>query len=123
MSLDFSLKQIKDYEEVCLTKDRKVRPHTDTMIWMCLFVGIPDIAEKNLFQFFSRCRIYERMFGVLRREDGGKEHPVTIEEIQMHIGLKTNASNFSDAEFQKKVFRRANEEAARELEIHNDKEN
>jgi hypothetical protein len=141
MSLNWSLRDIADYKNACFeTADRDhpgrgvkkgeqlMRPVTNTLIWATIGIGIGQITEANYQTFALRLRLYEQLFGAFlqRRVDvNGKEvedpfddrpgrwvdRPITVSEVYAHIGLDTNASRLTDAQFKAQCWARAMREA------------
>lgn len=110
MSLDFDLSGIKDYETKCHykfnnngTEVSRINPVTEALIFATMFCGIGRIEEANAEKFHERLNAWEKCVGsVIFRGDGYKGHPyITLEEVQYHIGLRTNVSTLSDAQFRK----------------------
>jgi len=128
MSLNWNLNGIKNYKEVCWvpipeseqTENERVQlnPTTDTMIWMTMIVGMPCITEKNADEFFARVRYHERLEGTLkmRRVEGGEPIEVytTKEDVTKHIGLETNACNYTRREFLQRKGKRLLDEWSRQ---------
>jgi hypothetical protein len=112
MSLNWDLSDIKNQKELCWMKDGlgsngqqqfRMHPATETLIFMTLAVEIGEITKKNWEEWFLRARVWEKAMGALRH-DGKKDHPITPEEVKLHIGLKTNVfPKASAAAFAKKL--------------------
>ena len=114
MALTFELKGIEDWDNKCLyTNDageRVMHPTTETLIYALVFVGVPDLkTDKQILETVKRIRVYEGVFGALRKRDG---EPVyfTGEEVLSHKGLVTNAGKESRATFANKIWRRLDED-------------
>jgi len=77
---------------------------TEALIWLTMAVGMGTITEKNWRQFYTRVSFVERVFGARRRNEKG---PVFIapEDVKAHIGLTTNVSKMTDAQFTKHTFK------------------
>lgn len=121
MSLDWSVKNVKDYETRCwitleedwpsrLLKagDEVVNPVTETLVWMTVTTGIPEITEATAAEFYARARIIEATYGAMlteRRADGEiVDKPISAEDVYNHIGLYTNASKMTKAAFTKNIY-------------------
>ena len=69
MSLDWSLENIKDWEAVCTVPSRKnedereMKPITETLIHLTMFVGMHEITEQNWQKFWERVSSRERLLG------------------------------------------------------------
>jgi hypothetical protein len=119
MSLDFNLRGIKDFENVCFQErdgEKDHTPRTRAMIWATMYTGIPHITEKNFEEFYVRVRLYERLFGAgVERYEGGTHTPVycTLDDVKKFIGLRTNADSMTDLQFDKRVMKRLRNEVPR----------
>lgn len=117
MSLDFSftdminrLGQTK-YDRITdhPTEKGKWHPVTDALIWAAMGVGIPAITKDNAEKF------YERYIALQAIKGGDILHPkgriiITREDVENHIGMRTNVSSTTDAAFNKKLARMLFEE-------------
>ena len=123
MALTYDFTNIENYQEKCTYKIKKedadydpnqdLYKNTDlaeSLIWMCLFIGMNQITEKNYEQFYNRTRILEATTGAYRNygkyDENGKRIGVeakyfTKDEIKSMIGLRTNATKLTKAEFYK----------------------
>lgn len=121
MSLDWSVKNVKDYQTRCwitleedwpsrLLKagDEVVSPVTETLVWLTVTTGIPEITEATAAEFFARARIIEATYGAMmsERRPSGEivDKPLTAEDVYNHIGLYTNASKMTKAVFTKNIY-------------------
>lgn len=87
---------------------------TEKLIWMTMILGIPRITEKNVEKFTHRFFMYEKVCGtVLGKRDENKvlQPMVGSEQIRRRVGLSTNASSKTDAEFKKFMWEKLEEEA------------
>ena len=101
MSLNYDLINVKaDY------KSDDVWPTTYALIMGTMSVGMNSITEKNWKEFYTRCYIIERVHSPWRYNSKGDPITIQPEEVKEHIGLHTNASNYSNAEFKKQVDKR-----------------
>ena len=67
---------------------------------MGLFVGIGEITQKNYHQVYSRIKLWEDLNGAFLRLDN-KPYKYTEDMIKSHIGLTTNSSLKTPAQFKK----------------------
>lgn len=121
MSLDWSVKNVKDFETRCWVKleedmpsrmlkagDEIVNPVTETLVWLTVSTGMPEITEANAAEFLARTRIIEAAYGSMlsQRLDSGEigDRPITAEDVYNHIGLYTNASKTTKADFVKRLY-------------------
>lgn len=109
MSLSWNVENVKDYESTCFYTDdecaegeRKLNPVTNALIWHTLSIGIGEFTEKNATKIYARIAVVEKLDGPsLRNADGPR--PITPEDVQAHIGMWTNVSTITDAQFKKRV--------------------
>lgn len=73
----------------------------ESLIYFTLFVGMPVITEKNVEDFASRVRAYERVYGALT---AAAEFPQSL--LLSAVGLRTNASEMTRAAFGKKLLQK-----------------
>lgn len=90
----------------------KVNAVTYCIEFGCMMVGIDKITDKNWKEFWTRLHMMELSSGSLLR---GDNLFISIESVRAHIGLVTNASRMSKAEFKKNVARILRDKAEREL--------
>jgi hypothetical protein len=121
MSLNYDLTKITDYKSLCWreAKDEKgqtvigadgqpvlnMDAITYTLVFGTIMVGFREITEANAEEFTTRLRDWWSVDseGPIREWIDGADLPVerhvTIEEVRAHIGLKTNAINYSARKF------------------------
>lgn len=118
MSLDFDVSRMKNYEVLTTIVEKnedpaadsgaKWHPVTNALIFGAMAIGISSITEDNWEQFYQRMNMWERTNGAqlwrgdLDRDD--HKNFITPLEVFMHIGLGTNVSKKTDAEFLKHCF-------------------
>lgn len=111
MALNWDISRVKDHETVCFVGEgdkRRMHGTTETLIWATMIFGQNSITEKNWEEFLFRAKFYERLNGGLRTDwSGGEPRPVclTADEIKAHIGLGTNATNYTRAAWIKNVIK------------------
>ena len=113
MSLDWNVANVKDFKKVCWVDESEnsaVNPITEALIWATMSVGLNKITKKNLDAWYVRLTVLSKLFGppMYNWEDGKRtDRNITLAELQMHIGLYTNADSYTDAVFWKTVRKRA----------------
>ena len=81
MSLDWSISNIRDWEEIRM--DVEVEgDKTHQMIWMTMVIQMGSITEANWKDFYTRCA----MIDILDNND----IYLSPEDVHRRIGLKTN---------------------------------
>lgn len=112
MSLDWDLTKIENYKKKCWheTEDGKqsLNGLTETIIYMTMFIGINPITFKNIEEFYLRTFLHEKVSGPMRTgysKEKDKFSPMYIswQDIVDHVGLTTNASSLTWAQFSKKL--------------------
>lgn len=94
---------------------------TDALIWVLgLFVGIPEINEKNAEKVFLRIRIYEKVWGPFLTGKPADSPYFTWEEVHSHVGLKTNGTLRTDAQYRKWIFEQLHARAEEDLKAEKD---
>jgi hypothetical protein len=110
MSLNWDLTKIKDSKSVCWTGEdnKSLNAVTEVLIWGTMFVGIREITAHNVDVFAERLRVWwdaDDDGGPLREWKDGHADPVsrhvTPEEVRAHVGLKTNATNYTERQWLK----------------------
>ena len=113
MALHYDLTDVKaDY------KSDDVWPTTYALIMGTMSVGLNSITENNWKEFYTRCYMIERIHGTWRYNSKGEPITVKPEEVKEHIGLGTNASRYTNAEFKKSIDERFREGARVMLKGH-----
>jgi hypothetical protein len=72
-------------------------PRLDKMIWTTLGVGLGSITEKNAAEFYARAKINDLIWDI------PKAHRVSLEDVRQHIGLKTNVSDETRAQWLRRI--------------------
>ena len=125
MPLHWSIEDIKDYKTVCFNgegDDAEMKTVTSTLINLTMNLGINDWTDKNIDEVLLRLRMYESIYGKLVYNGTTGDNSLTNEVIRQHVGLYTNASSFSFAEF-KKYCIEAIERRAKDLIEWHDRDN
>jgi hypothetical protein len=118
MSLDFSVERMKNFNVLTTIiettassggkPNRKWHPVTNALIFGTMPIGMNSITKDNWQEFYNRLNFWERTVGPqLWRGDIPQDDPrnrITPLEVYMHIGLGTNASNKTQAQFLKDCF-------------------
>lgn len=89
------------------TESEEDRLLADSAVWLTMAVGINHITVDNVKEFFARVSFYEKVTGAYRfAMESGASTPVffTADECIRLIGLRTNASPMTKAQFYKHVW-------------------
>lgn len=139
MSLDFSVERMKNYNVLTTfvipafksedgnreyPERREWHPVTNALVFGTVAIGMNSITKDNWQDFYNRLNMWERTVGPqLWRGDIPKDDPrnwITPLEVYMHIGLHTNASNKTEAQFLKDCYanlKERNSHKTKETEI------
>lgn len=102
MSLQFWLDKCNEPDELWLEDNSDLQPTTKAIVHLTMAVGMGEIREATAQEFFARVRLYENMAGAtLHTKDGASL--ITPEDVQRHIGLKTNVANETRQTWVKRV--------------------
>jgi len=104
MALHFDFTKVKNNETVCLTPEGEIRIVTDALIWLTMAIDLGGITPKNVEEFIVRLRMYEMVAGPTN---------ISAEAVRAHVGLSTNVSDTTDAQFAKKLTKLMRERAVR----------
>jgi hypothetical protein len=121
MSLDWQLDKINNYENLCWLENEdgthKLNTVTNSLIWLTMGIGINRISVANADEFYSRVVLYEKINKSMQsiwHEDGTTERIyISDKDVYDHIGLWTNASSFTVAQFRKRMFDTVSSDAKR----------
>ena len=91
---------------------------TQCVVFRCAALGIGEITEENADEFAIRSKMYEEMNGMTMWFDK-EDYSLTHEDIVRRIGLTTNVSKITDAQFHKTMVKRLRERA--EYSVRSDK--
>lgn len=97
MSLNFSYKNCQ--EDVNAPNEWNI---TETLIFNTMVIGISDITEENFEEVMFRTRLRERLYGNFLYDDDAKSLPITRAQVAARIGLTTNTSDETRAQFIKR---------------------
>lgn len=106
MALHFDFTKVKNNETVCLTPEGEIRVVTDALIWLTMALDLGGITPKNVEGFIVRLRMYEAVAGPTN---------ITAAQVRSHVGLSTNVSDTTDAQFAKKLSKLMRERAVRAI--------
>ena len=123
MSLDWNISECENWEE--LTTEEEEWPITHALIWATLRVDLGGITEKNVDEFFTRLEMVEAACGPLvykwDDEKKYKESLLTYSAVRRRIGLNTNVTNKTQAQFDKRMAAILRDNASRQLDYQKEK--
>jgi len=84
--------------------EETMNPITQVLIFTTISTGISDITEKNVDEYYIRLQMYDQANGAgLLIDSEGKGRGLTYQEVKDHVGLKTNASPLTKAQYAKRI--------------------
>ena len=101
MGIHYDVSNVKK-QSAATDAEGKLTDFADFMIYATIFVGIPELTEKNSKLFFDRLRLMEVVIGGIRTCEYNDEKIdiyTTQEEINNFIGMKTNASSYTNVQY------------------------
>jgi len=98
MSLDYGLGKIENYNEYCFSYidgKKKMEVRTEMMIFLCMIVGIHEISDRTVDDFYLRVFMWEKIHGSMCSVHDAetfdwKDKPMKFDDVVNHIGLHTN---------------------------------
>lgn len=108
MALNFSFKNVADYEAVTThpQDDESWHPVADALVWLSLICGFNNITQRNHAKIARRIAVYQQLTGsYLSRTVNNHRTPIYItpRDVERFIGMHTNASPLTDAQWLKKL--------------------
>ena len=107
MSLDFSWSQIKDGDKVTTHPEdldkpsgQRYHPVFEKLVWSMMVIGVTKITGQNLAMVQERIAMYQKALGPAMETYVGDVY-ITDDDIARYVGLSTNVSQMSDAEWRK----------------------
>ena len=113
MALNWDLGDIENFKSVCRNEDESLREETELLIFYTMNLGMGLITQNNVDKFILRFRMYEVLYGMAKwwNVNGQRVNVISDTLIRKHIGLRTNASSISDAQFNKNMLKQLVREA------------
>jgi len=108
MALNFDVSNITDYQNITTSPfdENKWHPITEYLVFGLMGIGINEIKVGNVDEVFRRVAIHQKLYGpALEYYQPPTSIYLTRQDIKNHIGLRTNVSNMTSAEFNKKTFK------------------
>jgi len=125
MSLNWDLTSVKNSKELCWTPSVEevgkveLHPVTNALIWSTMLIGFNKITDKNYKEFDRRLIEFEVIagYGMLDYFEGEerKSRMPSLQEIEEHIGLSTNAAVMTPKKWTNNLARLVHEEATKRI--------
>jgi hypothetical protein len=98
MSLNFNLSKISNWQELIDSETGCLKPLTEALVFVTLTIGMREITKKNVIEFACRAHLFESYIGPFLVGSTGAV-PITLVDVQRHIGLSTNVRLLTRARF------------------------
>src|SRR5262245_2877788 len=114
MSLDFSYAKVKDWKEASTdpANSENWHPVGNALVWASIPCGFDQITEANVDEIWTRVNVYQHTVGALLHRPDGSDVWLARTDVARYVGLSTNASRKTSAEFWKLIVSRAALDAA-----------
>jgi hypothetical protein len=107
MPLTFDVERIDAYDEDYHGTNREPSVITSVMIFGTMNTGIHRIAPGKVPEFYARMRVIEKFIGPQAHKGDGSPWLITLDDVQRHVGLGTNASTMNVTTFISRVAKQA----------------
>ena len=98
MALNYNLDNILNSGSVCFRDDGTMRPDTYHLIWATMALDLAEITKANIKEWMVRLK-----FLSIVDSENGIWDTISEEVVTIHIGLSTNVSSTTRAQFKKKI--------------------
>ena len=100
MSLNYDLTGIKKFHNLYSRKgNQPLQPKYELVIFLTMTLGLPEITNSNLPEFYKRLWMWETAFGGFKKK--GKRLDFKI--VRRMVGLITNSCPLTRPKFEKKL--------------------
>jgi hypothetical protein len=90
------------HQRACWDANDNMTSTCEAMIWATMIVGIDHITAKNIKEFAFRLETDRRLLGTFRTFNA---MPFTVDDMVPFIGLKTNATRKTRAQWSKTLIK------------------
>ena len=120
MALTTDYRKIKNFKTRCYKKyagQFYTHPITQCLALSTVYIGLNEITDKNIGEFWRRIDAWQRGFGPMcdvadgRTKSGWRTRMLTYQDIRNHIGLETNAAPKTKAYFNRRFMELLRREA------------
>jgi hypothetical protein len=97
--------KIDNWQDICTVDDpdrpghKRDHPFNFAMGLFMIHTGINRLTRKNAPEFYKRAKLCEACFGNLFTQGDGKPYYLTTDDVAKYIGLSSNASAYTEAQF------------------------
>jgi len=114
MSFNVDISKCKDYTELQCGENGSFGALTHAIAHMvCMGAGMGEITDKNLDKCYRRVSILAHLDGAPLTSPDGNDIWITKTDIVRHVGMWTNATRQTDAQFRKMMWEDVSDRAAR----------
>jgi len=114
MSLNFDFRKVANYEAVTTdpADPQSWHPVADALVWLSLQCGFNEITPKNVNKVIDRIMAYQVVHGAYLGPNGGDIYIMPV-DIRRFVGMRTNATRLTDAQWHRRLGRIADEVGTR----------
>jgi hypothetical protein len=111
MSLNWNVSRIRDQSVVCWDAADTMTTMTEALIWLTMMVDLQTITRKNISEWVWRIQVLEHfdryyLCNTINEAKPRRYNP-SVADLVAHIGLATNASQSTRAQWLKKLMKAA----------------
>jgi len=107
------MQKVKDFETKCYIKVKvdgedgyRLNPITEIITHYFTAICMPSITKRNFEEFYFRMRIFDGCVGSIGMNGKGDHFSLSLQDIEDHIGMWSNAPTWTKSEFLKKMKKR-----------------
>jgi hypothetical protein len=110
MSLNFDFRKVANYEAVTTdpADPQSWHPVADALVWLSMQCGFNEITPKNVDKVIDRIMAYQVVLGAYLHPDGGEIYIMPV-DIRRFVGMRTNATRLTDAQWHRRLGRVADD--------------
>jgi hypothetical protein len=114
MSLNFDFSKVTNYEAVTTdpADPQRWHPVADALVWLSMQCGFNEITPKNVDKVIDRIMAYQVVLGAYLHPDGGEIYIMPV-DIRRFVGMRTNATRLTDAQWHRRLGRVADDMGTR----------
>lgn len=112
MSLDFSFKRVRDWQDVTAHPfdEERWHPVADSLVWLSMSCGYNAITNRNADTVWRRIKELQLVRGP-SLTIGGRPCYITSQDVVRFVGLSTNATPMTDKQWDARLVRIVREQA------------
>lgn len=114
--MQWNVTKIRDYKKICFDARGNLSPITEQVILFCKKTGIPSLSMQTAEEFIIRMEMIKELVGSPLRRPDGSSYDLDLQDVAVHIGLKTDVEELSEARFYRKLLRYLRDKAIDNLD-------